>query len=41
MPLPELNTDGRHGGARLSAWLHGQPIGEVQLPLTARTGVSL
>jgi glycosyltransferase involved in cell wall biosynthesis len=32
-PLPDLNTDGRHRGARLLARLHGLPIGEVVLPL--------
>lgn len=32
-PLPVLNSEGRYRGARLLARLHGQPIGEVSLPL--------
>ena len=40
LPLPELNTDGRHRGARLLAWLYGQLIGEVQLSLNACRGVN-
>jgi glycosyltransferase involved in cell wall biosynthesis len=35
MPLPKFNSDGRYQGARLLIWLHGQPIGEVHLPLTS------
>ena len=34
MPLSQLNTEGLYRGARLLIWLHGQPIGEVELPLT-------
>lgn len=32
-PLPDLNSDGRYQGARLLVWLHGLPVGEVELPL--------
>ncbi len=32
-PLPDLNGAGRYRSARLLAWLHGCPIGEVVLPL--------
>ncbi len=32
-PLPGLNADGRYQAARLLARLHGQPIGEVVVPL--------
>jgi glycosyltransferase involved in cell wall biosynthesis len=32
-PLPDLNGEGRYRGARLLAWLHGRPLGEVVLPL--------
>jgi glycosyltransferase involved in cell wall biosynthesis len=35
-PLPDLNADGSHRGARLLARLHGRPIGEVVLPLEPR-----
>jgi glycosyltransferase involved in cell wall biosynthesis len=35
-PLPELNSDGRYRGARLLAWLHGRPLGEVVLRLGQR-----
>jgi glycosyltransferase involved in cell wall biosynthesis len=31
--LPDLNADGRYRAARLLVRLHGQPIGEVVLPL--------
>jgi len=35
-PLPDLNSDGRYRGARLLAWLHGRPLGEVVLRLGKR-----
>ena len=35
MPLPQLNSDGQHQGARLLIWLHGRPIGEVHLSFTS------
>jgi glycosyltransferase involved in cell wall biosynthesis len=35
-PLPDLNSDGRYQGARLLAWLHGRPVGEVVLRLGGR-----
>ena len=33
VPLPELDGEGRYQGARLLAWLHGRPLGEIVLPL--------
>jgi glycosyltransferase involved in cell wall biosynthesis len=33
VPLPELDGQGRYQGARLLAWLHGRPLGEIVLPL--------
>ena len=35
-PLPTLNTDGRYRAARLLAWLHDRPLGEVTLQLEPR-----
>jgi glycosyltransferase involved in cell wall biosynthesis len=35
-PLPDLSGDSRYRGARLLAWLHGRPIGEIQLSLDER-----
>jgi glycosyltransferase involved in cell wall biosynthesis len=35
-PLPDLDGGDRYRSARLLAWLHGRPIGEIQLPLTDR-----
>jgi glycosyltransferase involved in cell wall biosynthesis len=35
-PLPDLDGEGRYRGARLLAWLHGRPLGEVVLPLGER-----
>ncbi len=32
-PLPDLEGEGRYQGARLLAWLHGRPLGEITLPL--------
>lgn len=32
--LPDLNAEGGYRAARLLAWLHGRPIGEVSLPLS-------
>ena len=32
-PLPDLKGEGRYQGARLLAWLHGRPLGEITLPL--------
>lgn len=34
-PLPDLDGAGRYRAARLLAWLHGRPVGEVVLPLGA------
>jgi glycosyltransferase involved in cell wall biosynthesis len=35
-PLPDLEGEGRYQGARLLAWLHGRPLGEITLPLGGR-----
>jgi GT2 family glycosyltransferase len=32
-PLPDLAVEGRYRAARLLAWLHDRPLGEVLLPL--------
>ncbi len=32
-PLPDLEGEGRYQSARLLAWLHGRPLGEITLPL--------